>query len=286
MTDYTVIGHSASSARTDVRLIVADLDGTLLDGQGELPGTTWQLLAELERRGILFCPASGRQYENIAQTFGPAGRRMVVIAENGTYVVQDGREISSDTLGDDSARAVLLAVRDLAADGADIGAVLCGKRSAYIERHDPAFVRQAATYYALLAMVDDLSAVSDDTLKIEIYDFGSAELTTAPGLRRFADDLQVVVSGQHWVDVMTLTASKGAAVRQIQQAYSILPAQTMVFGDYLNDLPMMSVADYSFAVVNAHPDLLEAASFVAPANTEDGVVRAIAAVLGLPRDGR
>lgn len=265
----------------DVRLIVADLDGTLLDGHGNLPVAIWPLIAELERRGILFCPASGRQYENIARIFGPAGRRMVVIAENGTYVVQDGREISSDTLHEDSAWAVLAAIRDMTSDGADIGAVRCGKRSAYIERSDPPFLAQATTYYSLLTTVDDLSTVQDDTLKIAIYDFGSAELTTAPGLRHFAEDLQVVVSGQHWIDVMTLTASKGAAVCQIQRAYGILPAQTMVFGDYLNDLPMMSVADYSFAVTNAHPDLLKAARFVAPANTENGVIRAIAGVLGL-----
>lgn len=284
MTGTTSSSRSEDVPPPDVRLIVADLDGTLLDGHGKLPAATWPVLAELERRGILFCPASGRQYENIAGIFGPAGRRMVVVAENGTYVVQDGQELSSDTLGADSARAVLTAVRTVVADGADIGAVLCGKRSAYIERHDPAFVRQAATYYSRLATVDDLAAVRDDPLKIAIYDFGTAELSTAPVLRHLTGELQVVVSGPHWTDVMTPTASKGAAVEQIQRTYGILPAQTVVFGDYLNDLTMMAVADHSFAVANAHPDLLKAARFVAPANTENGVLRAIAGVLGLPED--
>jgi hydroxymethylpyrimidine pyrophosphatase-like HAD family hydrolase len=56
----------------------------------------------------------------------------------------------------------------------------------------------------------------------------------------------------------------------------------VVFGDYLNDLEMLDAADWSFAMTNAHPDVLRRARYVAPSNTELGVLRTIARLLHLP----
>ena len=62
----------------------------------------------------------------------------------------------------------------------DLGIVLCGKRSAYVERTDDAFLDQATPYYAKLEVVDDLLAVDDDVLKVAVYDFGSAATGAGP----------------------------------------------------------------------------------------------------------
>ena len=269
-------------SRPDIRLIAADMDGTLLDDHDELPAHLWPLVRELSRRGIVFCPASGRQYDNLLERFRDVADDVVFIAENGTYVVRAGQEISSDTLAPEVVGAVVVAMRELRASGADVGVVVCGKSTAYIERIDGPFRAEVDKYYARLDVVTDLLAVPhDDVLKVAIFDFGSAELTTAPALACFRDTQQVVVSGEHWVDVMNLTANKGEGVRALQRALGVTPAQTMVFGDFLNDLEMMDAADYSFAMDNAHPVLRERARFVAPPNCENGVVRTIASVLGL-----
>jgi hydroxymethylpyrimidine pyrophosphatase-like HAD family hydrolase len=90
-----------------------------------------------------------------------------------------------------------------------------------------------------------------------------------------------VVSGEHWVDVMNSTANKGAALRGLQRALGITPAQTMVFGDYLNDLEMLDAADWSFAMANAHPEVVRRARHLAPSNNDNGVLRTISRVLGL-----
>ncbi len=270
----------------DIRLIAADMDGTLLDDEKELHDHFWPLVDELFQRGILFCPASGRQYYNLRERFGDVADEMVFIAENGSYVVKNDREISSYTLERDLVRRLVTAIRRLAADGADVGVVVCGKASAYIERTDPPFRAQVDHYYARLAVLDDLLDLPDDpVLKVAVYDFVSAEHSTAPGLAAFRDEAQVVVSGEHWVDVMNLLTNKGEGIRQIQRALGITPAQTMVFGDFLNDLEMMDAAEYSFAMDNAHPVLRERARFIAPPNTENGVVRTISSVLGLPWTG-
>jgi len=273
-------------SRPDIRLIAADMDGTLLDDNDELHEHLWPLVRELSRRGILFCPASGRQYADLLERFSDIADEVVFIADNGTYVIRQGKEISSDCLTLEAVARLVVAVRELEASGVDVGVVVCGKRSAYIERPDRLFRAEVDRYFARLQVVDDLLKVSDDdVLKVAVYDFGSAEETTAPVLARFRDTHQVVVSGQHWVDVMNLTASKGKGIRQLQEALDIPPAQTMVFGDFLNDLEMMDTAEYSFAMDNAHPVLRKRARYVAPPNSENGVVRTISSVLGLSWTG-
>jgi Cof subfamily protein (haloacid dehalogenase superfamily) len=254
------------------------MDGTLVDDQKRIHDELWPLVDELHARGITFCPASGRQYHNLRQQFEDVADELVFVAENGTYVVAGERELSSDCLDPGVARAVVRRVRERK----EAGAVLCGKRSAYVERTDPPFLDQGAAYYARLQVVPDLLEVEgDDVLKVAVYDLVSAEEGAAPLLAGFRATHQVAVSGPHWVDVMSPTANKGRAIRRLQERLGVTPDQTMAFGDFLNDLEMMDAATYSFAMANAHPLLKERASWVAPANNANGVVRTIRAVLGL-----
>ncbi|EYR63477.1 HAD family hydrolase [Actinotalea ferrariae CF5-4] len=283
--DAPAVVLPAPEAVADVRLVTVDMDGTLLDADHELPEALEPLLAELARRDVLFCPASGRQYANLAARFGELGADLPFIAENGAFVLRGGQEISSDVMEPEVVADVVATVRDLAASGVDVGVVVCGKRSAYVERRDPAFRAEVDRYYTLLTEVEDVLAVDDDVLKVAVFDVVSAEATVAPALERFRATHQVVVSGAHWVDVLGATTHKGAAVRRLQEAYGITPAQTMAFGDYLNDLEMLDAAELSFAMANAHPEVLGRARYVAPAHTEDGVVRTLAGLLGLDLPG-
>ena len=266
----------------DIRLIVADMDGTLLDEDKELHEHFWPLVHELHRRDVLFCPASGRQYYTLLDQFAEIADDMVFIAENGSCVMRRGLEVSSDGLPMDDARRLVTTLRETIAAGADAGVVVCGKRAAFVERSDPAFLGGVDPYYRRLEVVDDLlTVIDDDVLKIAVYDLDSAERNIEPALAAFRDTHQVTVSGEHWLDVTSRTANKGRAIRHLQDALSITPAQTMVFGDFLNDLEMMDTADYSFAMNNAHPLLRARARYVAPPNSDNGVVRTIAAVLGI-----
>lgn len=277
-----VLDPPALPDASDVRLIVSDMDGSLLDEQGRVPAGLWPLLDEMDRRGITFVPASGRQYANLRGLFGDRGEDLVYIAENGALVMQGGATLSADPLPEGQAPVVIQRVRDLAAAGGDVGMVLCGQKAGYIERGDGPFAEHAQRHYAWLQQVDDLAAVDDVVLKIAVFDFGSVEERTAPAFADLADRLRVVVSGQHWVDVMSPDADKGHALARVQQRLGVTPAQTMAFGDYLNDVGLLDGAHWSFAMDNAHPDVRARARYVAPAHTRDGVVRTIAAALGVP----
>lgn len=266
----------------DIRLIVTDMDGTLLDDAKRMPEGLWPVLAQLRERGVVFSPASGRQYATLAEQFAGAEQGMVFIAENGAYVVRDGAELSADPLPAADVVRLVTSVRQLAARGQDVGVVVCGKRSAYIERSDEPFLAEVRKYYVRHRLVEDVAAVDDDVIKVAVFDFGSVEAATAPALAPFTATHRVVVSGEHWVDVMNSTADKGAAVRRLQQALGITPAQTLVFGDYLNDLGMLDAAEWSFAMASAHPEVARRARHRAPSNNDNGVLRTIARLLRLP----
>lgn len=270
----------------DIRLIVADMDGTLLDDEKRLHEQFWPLIDELYGRGILFSPASGRQYYTLLREFADVADEMVFIAENGSLVMRGGQEVSSDCLTRPDMVRLVRTMRAAAEAGSashrlDGGVVVCGKRSGYVERSDPRFLEQVEHYFARLRVVPDLTEIVDDVLKIAIYDFGSAEQAVLPNLSAFRDSHQVTVGSANWLDVNTRTSNKGRAITELQQALGITAAQTMVFGDFLNDLEMMDTADYAFAMHNAHPLLLERAKYVAPPNTDNGVVRTIASVLDI-----
>lgn len=264
----------------DLRLVVTDMDGTLIDGQGKVPVGFAQVVARMHRAGVLFTPASGRQLSNLRAVLGASVDDSPLIAENGSLVVQGGEEIHSDTISAENAGAAIATTRDLTGAGYDVGAVVACKRCAYIERTDPAFLAQARLYYETLETVDDLMAIPlDEVLKVAVFDFDDVEDGSSQALTAAVPDVQTVVSGRHWTDMMSPYASKGRALVALQARLGIIPEQTAVFGDYLNDLDLYDHADLGFAMRNAHPGVHAAAAYTAPANTEDGVLRTIEELL-------
>ncbi|MGY4859738.1 Cof-type HAD-IIB family hydrolase [Cryobacterium sp. AP23] len=260
----------------DIRLIASDMDGTLLDADGRVPERFWPVLDNLLAAGIVFVPASGRQYQTLEAVFGHRDG-LVYIAENGTNIVKDGVSIALETVVPSIISPVVDWVRTTAAAGADLGIVVCGARSAYIERADDGFVSKVRPYYAALEIVDDVvaAAADDDVLKLAIFDLGQAETRTGPAVLALGLTADVVISGENWVDIMRPGANKGKALIHLQEHLGISREQTMAFGDYLNDAELLDAAGHSYAVANAHQSIRERARHQAPSNTDEGVITSI-----------
>lgn len=262
----------------DIRIVVSDMDGTLLNSEHAIPANFWPLLEIMRERGVLMVPASGRQLAGITSMF-PDLSGMAFIAENGTFVEMDGHEISSTTLDPAAVADTISRIRTLG--DMETGMVVCGKKSAYIERSEDAFVREVSRYYGKLAIVDSLDRVDDDVLKVALFSFGDIAKTVYPHLGGLATAPQVVVSQLHWIDLMDPAINKGVGLRALQEVTGVTREQTAVFGDYLNDLEMLDEADYAFAMANAHPEVARRARFAAPSNDDAGVVTMIARLLGV-----
>ncbi len=263
----------------DVRLIASDLDGTLIGEDGMVPEPMWPLLRRLKEKGILFVPASGRQIATLEHTFGGAHAGMPLIGENGALVVLDGEVLHSLTIAPEIVTKAVAIVRGLADKGVNLGVILAGKQGAYTDRSDTAFLEQADRYYKKMSIVEDVLDVKDDVVKIAVCSFDAIEDTLVPAVERFKATHSVVSSVENWIDITERGADKGNALRRLQDSLGIGADQTVVFGDYLNDLEMMSAAHTSFAVANAHPDIIRAATHVAPSCDELGVIQIIECML-------
>lgn len=76
-----------------IRLIAADMDGTLLDSRKQLPEGLFPLVRALHERGVRFAPASGRQFYTLYEQFGEIADELMYISENGAMIC-DGAELS------------------------------------------------------------------------------------------------------------------------------------------------------------------------------------------------
>lgn len=260
-----------------IKLIVTDVDGTLLNDNHELHPDFWKIEEQLTKKGILFSIASGRQFYNLESKFEKIKDRTMFFAENGTYVSHKGKELYVNPIEKAAAREFINLGRKLK----DTHLVLCGKESAYIETQDETFRNEIAKFYERLQVVEDLTKVDDTYLKVTLCNFNGVEENTFPHFRNYTERFKVAVAARIFIDITALDANKGNAIKGIQKELNITEEETLVFGDYLNDLEMMQVAKHSYAMKNAHPEIIQASNFVTSYdNNENGVLRTIEA-LGL-----
>lgn len=101
--------------------------------------------------------------------------------------------------------------------------------------------------------------------------------------KRFARDagadgrLDFGFSEKDCLDIVGAGVNKGRALEFLLNRLGIDPARAAAFGDYQNDIEMLRLAGYSFAMGNALPDVKKAAKYIAKSNVEDGVAAAIEA---------
>ncbi|MBT1710686.1 Cof-type HAD-IIB family hydrolase [Fulvivirgaceae bacterium PWU5] len=254
---------------SSVRLVASDMDGTLLNTKHELSPDFFTIFNRMRSKEILFSAASGRQYQNLYNCFPGIQDEIIFIAENGSYVMHQGKELHIQPMDRDLTRDLLKRIKKLP----NVLAILCGKKSAYIDNDDPAFVGRLSMYYDEYAIVDNLVNVDDDEfLKIAICDLSGAEQNSYPHFLEYQHDLQIKVSGNVWLDLSHKLAHKGKALDVVQKKFGIGCEHTMVFGDYLNDVEMMGEAHFSFAMENAHPEVKNVARFTTHSNDNRGVL--------------
>lgn len=73
------------------------------------------------------------------------------------------------------------------------------------------------------------------------------------------------------MDISHPNANKGFALKIVQESLGISKEETMAFGDFNNDLEMLSEASFSFAMKNAHPNVKKVAKFETGSNDDEGV---------------
>lgn len=251
------------------------MDGTLLNSNHEVSDLFYELFEGLKSKGILFVAASGRQYHSMVTKLDRIKNDIIFIAENGALVKKGDEEISSTPLDHDVLEQLLRIVDEI--DSAH--AMLCGKYTSYFDGSSMQFLNQLKEYYSAYEVVDDYAKVTDEIVKIAVYHATNAEQYIYPKVAHLEEKVKVKVSGLNWVDLNHVHAHKGNALQMVMEQHNINHDELLVFGDYNNDLEMLQLADYSFAMANAHPNVKKVAKFETGSNNNFGVERILEKIL-------
>ena len=260
---------------SQIKMVVTDMDGTLLNSNHEVSQRFFEIFEELKKRDIAFVAASGRQYHSMVDKLETIKDDIVVIAENGALVKQREEILLTTPISKSEVDKILETLHPVE----NVHPVLCCENSAFVSGKSEAFLNMLREYYSEFQIVDNQMDVDEEVLKIAIYHFESSEQHIYPAVKHFEGDMKVKVSGANWVDVSNINAHKGYALQKVMEQYQVQSHEIMVFGDYNNDLEMLELSEYSFAMANAHPNVLKTAKYQTSSNNDFGVERILEQLL-------
>ena len=260
-----------------IKLILTDMDGTLLNDRKQIPDDIFDQIEELSKKGIYFGIASGRQYQYLAKCFEKVKDQVIFIAQNGSYIRIKDEIIYLCPLPKEEVKKWVKECEKLP----DSKPILSGAESGYCFTTESRFIQCFDEYYARYINDENYLdlMMKDEILSVSICDLKDVEKVTYEKYKKYQSDYQVKIAGDIWMDINRKEVNKGTAVQKIQEYLGISCDETMVFGDYMNDYEMMEYAYYSVAMENAYPKLKEACRYMTCSNNERGVPKAIDACL-------
>lgn len=248
------------------KVLVLDLDGTTLDLQGKLGERDIAAAHALKRAGVRVTIATGRLFTGsrwVADALGVDGS---VALMNGSELVDvASARTTHGRYVDAPARAHARKV--LARHG--LPAFLFGSRCIHLDQRHTAYAPYLGTWTRDLTHHDDIfdcSAwhASEDILALGAV--GEAETILAARDDLHADlppDLGSVTfrtyEGQTFLALRHSVEDKGTAVERLAAEREATAEETVVVGDWLNDLPMLRRGGLSFAMGGSMPEVLSEA---------------------------
>ncbi|AMK22956.1 MULTISPECIES: Cof-type HAD-IIB family hydrolase [Sphingomonadaceae] len=267
-----------------IRLVVSDIDGTLVRDDKSLSEAVIASCGRLQAAGVALTLISARPPSGMLWIAERLGLKAAFGAFNGGTIVRpDGMIMAAARLDPAVAKRALTLI-----DRPGITKWLFREGCWHAERLDQVHTpreRKAANqepivgsdFSQLLDAADKIVAVSDDHAMLAVL-----EIEVANALGR---DATVARSQTYYLDITALAANKGDGVAALARAAGVRLEEVAVIGDQRNDLPMFARAGLSIAMAQGPEEVREAADHVTRSNDEDGVAHAIDEIL-LPMAAR
>ena len=266
----------------DIKLIFSDIDGTILPHGGEVSPATVEAVRACRERGIEFVIASGRWYpaalKVVEEQLGITDGYMI-ISNGGAVVKCDGTVLMEGGLDEARAHAAWNILKQ------EPVMVTCYVHGGIFRLHGQYLSKfrlpeKGGYFYGgKYEIVDEdeaafLAALGRHPYKLEAYTDDEAVL---PAIREklISAGLQVNSAFPFNLEIMAPGTGKGAAVNWLTNYLGFERSQTMGFGDFTNDLPMLENVGWSVAVDNAAEEVKRICRIIAPACDQDGVARTI-----------
>jgi Cof subfamily protein (haloacid dehalogenase superfamily) len=258
----------------DVRLVVADVDGTLVTPDKILTPWARAVVRRIIEAGIGFSITSGRPPLGMKVLIDELALKDPITAFNGGLIVRPDLSVMRERLV--PGRAAQPVIDLLRKHKLDVW--VYGDKDWYVTTRHGRHVDQeewtvkfpptvVPTYDGLLDRVVKIVGVSDD-------DEAMARCVTEMQ-QQFGQRVSAALSQRYYLDVTHPKANKGEVVSALSALLAISTAQIATIGDMPNDVLMFRNSGVSIAMGNASPLVQHAATFVTTSNTDEGFARAM-----------
>lgn len=267
-----------------IKLIAIDLDETLLQSNKELDVERFDnILARLLESGIIVHIVTGNSYARLNSYFDLATHPDIYFgADNGNYLFKDGEVLRRKGF----TQAQYTAITDFLDENISGKLALSDGRENYMRETEGDLHDHLVWYYPLMNYVDSFH---DEKAPAEVTKITSLSTNDLPAVKKVVDqleaafdDLEAVTSGGSFMDIHPIEGGKGGSVSYLMETFGLDASQVMAFGDSLNDLAMMKLANYSCAMEVADPDLVAHCNYQIGNNNDGAVLDVLEELLADP----
>lgn len=271
-----------------IKLIVSDVDGTLVDTDKHISDVTVQAMKEAMAEGIAVAVASGRAFGEMGEVLQRLPEIEEYICSNGAVVVEQKHGQSKVIFRQSFSNEEGLWLMDQllpfdvyieAYGGKDIFGTAdeMEEFAANLSPHLISLMKASRTMVPNLR--DYIVETGMDLEKIQLF-YGTEEKKQAI-LKHFEGDdrFTIIQSSEGNLEFVQPGISKGRAVAALANELGITADEVMTIGDSNNDLTMLAYAGVSFAMANGEATTKATAKYLAPTNDEDGVAQVVRAVV-------
>ncbi|MEO9180372.1 MAG: Cof-type HAD-IIB family hydrolase [Acidimicrobiales bacterium] len=259
---------------TLVRLVLSDVDGTLLNANKELSSRAIAMVDRLREADILFALTSSRPPRGIAMFVEPLHLTTPLAAFNSAMIVEPELGIIEQRAIDDDVSSQIIALLD----EHHISIWLYRGDEWYVRdlngphtQHEASVVDfqplQLANFDAVCTDVAKIVGVSDDVNAMSEVQAAMQE--------KFGTRVGATASQSYYLDITHPLANKGSAVEYFADRFSIPTNAIATIGDAYNDISMFERSGLSIAMGNAVDEVKAAAREVTTSNDDDGFANAI-----------
>lgn len=258
----------------NIKMIVSDLDGTLLNSQSVISSKTKNILIEKKKHGKYVVIATGRTLGSSKYACCDFSFANYIITNNGAAIYDIAKEyfIWQDTFSIETAVQIFNTYRKKCS-AIQIGSANYFYRCAEkIEINSNPFVLPVRDFSSLIEK--NISVCMVNLLGLEqksIPDIVSEINENFPLLEAIV--MQDSFSEKKWIDVVKRGVSKSHCLQRLQEMLLISPGETVLFGDGRNDIEMLSQNGIGIAMKNALPEVKKVCVGVTSSNDENGIVK-------------
>lgn len=257
-----------------IKLLLADVDGTLVTQDKALTTSAIRAVQQLHEAGIHFAVTSGRPPRGMSMLIEPLDLQTPLAAFNGGLIVD--REMSTLEQRVIPSELVGPIIEHIAASGLDVWVY----RGADWFVHDPEaphVAREAWTVGFEPTKVASYDDVANDVAKIVGVsdDHDRVASATMAAHDAFGDHVSAARSQPYYLDVTHPEANKGGVVTYLSKQLKIPGSAIATIGDMPNDVLMFAHSGLSIAMGNADREVQRAARRVTTSNDAEGFANAV-----------